>query len=141
MLALGACAVPASESSDRAAQDLWVATSSGTQAWNRTIPICFAQSSLLLNDHTREKNIIQNAITRTWLHAANIPATWTNACPTTGGGQHLRIQLGLHTSYDGQTDGQTSPEGMSTLSADGPEDPNLQNPGIRLWIQDDGHSG
>jgi Matrixin len=117
--------------------------SGGIALWNKTIPICFAQSSLLLNDHTRERNIIQDAITRTWLHTANISATWWGTCPTTGNTLYLKINLGPHTDGDGSSDGQ-SDIGMTNAqtAASTVVYPNIfLNPGIRIWIQDDGNSG
>ncbi len=121
------------------------------QFWNITIPICFNQVPSLKNDHSREKRIIQEAIQRTWLRAANIPATWAGDCPTSGNSQWLRINLAPHTSEDGSTDGQTGNEGMANLcaaSAPTVDPPSGNNPGgnvftvpgMRIWIQDDGGS-
>jgi hypothetical protein len=137
--ALGGCSGAPDESSQQTSQDLFI--SSGTQIWNQTIPLCFYQSPWLKNDHTREKHIIQLAIERTWLRAANISVEWDGTCPTVSPAHFVRINLSTHTAEDGSSDGQTSNDGMAALAPTSTPDPNIFNdPGIRIWIQDDGGS-
>jgi hypothetical protein len=144
-IGLGGCAVsavdqPQQEATGQAQENLFVRT--GVQTWNQTVPVCFHQSPLLKNDHTREMNMIRHAIERTWARYANFTLTWNGLCTNSGGSQ-LRINLGPHTQEDGSSDGQTQYEGMANLTPastplDVDADKNIfHNPGIRLWIQDD----
>jgi hypothetical protein len=130
--------VPEIEPVEQQRHDLLVPT--GVQLWNQTVPICFYQSPLLVNDHTLEKTIIQQAIQRTWLRVANIQVTWNGTCPTTGSTLYLKISLGPHTNDDQGGNGQTQGFGMGALSqASSPMDPVIGfNHGMRIWFRDDG---
>jgi len=120
----------------------------GVQLWTangNTIPMCWATAG-----YAREKKIIVDAITRTWVATANIHVTWTDACPTTGSAQYVKVQIGRHGAvqakdgtwyYDHSTDGQTRGAGMSTLSAPttAPLDPQ-GTPGMTVWVENNGTS-
>ena len=120
----------------------------GTVFWNETIPVCWWQSPNLTGDRTMEKNVIQQAIERTWLRAAKITVNWTGNCPASGNEQFLAIELANNTLKENLgVDGQTGQLGMASLGVPNTytdtfpagQKPTIQtNPGIKIWVNQDG---
>lgn len=125
-----------------------LASKAGVRYWtgaNNVVNVAWAAPG-----YAREKQLIREAVERTWGKVTNIRFTWTDQFPTSGPGSYVKVQIGRHGQvpdghggfyYDHSTDGQTRGDGMSAASAPNALPNDLQKtPGVTLWVEDNNGS-